>query len=77
MPDDEVVNEAEAVTVEVEAFDFPEVDADGKDEATLRDFVVEEVLVPAMGAPPTGWRVDRLPQGPGEYSAVEFEASYV
>ena len=46
-PDDEVVKEAEAVTVEGEAVDFPEVDADGKDEATLRDVVTEEVLVPA------------------------------
>ena len=45
-PDDEVVKEAEAVIVEGEAVDFPEVDADGKDEATLRDVVTEEVLVP-------------------------------
>ena len=49
--------------VEGEAVDFPEVDTDGKDEATLRDFVAEEVLVPTVGAPPTGWRVDRFPQG--------------
>ena len=33
-PDNEVVKEAEAVSVEGEAVDFPEVDADGKDEAT-------------------------------------------
>ena len=46
-PDDEVVKEAEDVAVEGEAVDFPEVDADGKEEATLRDFVAEEVLVPA------------------------------
>ena len=29
-PNDEVVKEVEAVTVEGEAVDFPEVDADGK-----------------------------------------------
>ena len=46
-PDDEVVKEAEAAVVEGEAVDFPEVDADRKDEATLRDGVAEEVLVPA------------------------------
>ena len=69
-PDDEVVKEAEAVAVEGEAVDFPEVDADGKDEATLRDSVAEEVMVPARGAPPTGWRVDRFPQGPGRMRLV-------
>ena len=42
MPNDEVVKEAEAVTVEGEAVDFPEVDADRKDEATLRDVVTEK-----------------------------------
>ena len=46
-PEDEVVNEADAVTVEGEAVDFPEVDDDEKDEVTLRDVVTEEVLVPA------------------------------
>ena len=35
--DDEVAKEAEIMTVEGEAVDFPEVDADRKDEATLRD----------------------------------------
>ena len=44
-PNDEVVKEAEAAAVEGEAVDFPEVDADGKHEATLRDAVAEEVLV--------------------------------
>ena len=34
---DEVVKEAEAAAVEGEAVDFPEVDADRKHEATLRD----------------------------------------
>ena len=61
-PDDEVVKEAEAVIVEGETRDFPEVDA-GKDEATLRDVVTEEVLVPAGGAPQTGWHVDRQSSG--------------
>ena len=61
---DEVVKEAEAAAVEGETVDFPEVDADRKDEATHRDFVAEEVLVPAVGAPQTGWRVDRFPRGP-------------
>ena len=50
----QVVNEAEAAAVEVEAVDFPEVNADGKDETTLRDAVAEEVLVPAVGALSTG-----------------------
>ena len=57
-PSDEVVKEAEAAAVEDEAFDFPEVDADRKHEATLRD-------VPTVGASLTGWRVDRFPRGPG------------
>ena len=57
--DDEVVKEAEAAAVERMSVDCPEVDADRKDEALLRDAVAEEVLVPAGGAPPTGWRVDR------------------
>ena len=65
---DEVVKEAEAAAVEGETVDFLEVDADRKDEATLRDFVAEEVLVPAVGAPQTGWRVDRFPRGPGPSS---------
>ena len=47
---DEVVNETEAMAVEVEAVDFPEVDADRKDATTLRDAVAEEVLVPVVGA---------------------------
>ena len=50
VPNDEVVKEAETVTVEGEAVDFPEVDGDGKHEATLRDVVTEEVLVPASGS---------------------------
>ena len=61
---DEVVKEAEAAAVERVSVDFLEVDAERKDEAVLRDAVAEEVLVPAGGAPPTGWRVDRFPQGP-------------
>ena len=65
VPDGEVMKEAEAAAVEGEAVDFPEVDADRRDEAVLRGAVAEEVLVPAGGAPPTGWRVDRFPQGPG------------
>ena len=54
VPDDEVVKGAEAAAVEGEGVDFPEVDADRKDEATLRDVVAEEVLVPAVGAPQRG-----------------------
>ena len=64
-PSNEVVKETEAAAVVVEAVDFPEVDADRKHEATLRDVVAEEVLVPAVGAPQTGKRVDRFPRGPG------------
>ena len=52
--DDEVVKEAEAAAAERVSVDFPEVDADRKDEAVLRDAVAEEVLAPAGGAPPTG-----------------------
>ena len=68
-PDNEVVKEAETVT-EGEAADFAEVDADRKDEAVLRDAVAEEVLAPAGRAPPTGWRVDRFPRGPGRMRLV-------
>ena len=60
-PNDKVVKEAEAVIVEGEAVNLPEVYDDRKDEATLCDVMSEEVLVPAKGAPQTGWRVDRLP----------------
>ena len=59
--------------VEGEAVDFPEVDADRKDEATLRDAVAEEVLAPAGRAPLTGWRVDRLSQGPGMMRLVSLQ----
>ena len=50
--------------------DLPEVYFDRKDEAPLRDVVIDEVLVPAKGAPQTGWRVDRFPQGPGRMRLV-------
>ena len=50
-PNDKVVKEAEAVIVESEAVDLPEVYEDRKDEATLCDVMTEEVLVPAKGAP--------------------------
>ena len=43
--------------MEGEVVEFPAVDADRKDETTHRDAVAKEVLVPAAGAPPTGWRV--------------------
>ena len=82
-PDNEVVKEAETVTVEGEAADFPEVDVDRKNEATLHKVVTEGVLVPAMGAPQTGWHVDRFPQGLGRMRLVStppwsfFEASYM
>ena len=69
-PNDEVVKEAETAVVEGEAVDFPEVGFDRKDEATLRDVVTEEVLVPAVGALQTGWHVDRFPQGPGRMRFV-------
>ena len=70
VPNDEVMKEAETMTVEGEAVDLPEVDDDRKDEATFRDAVTEEVLVPTAGALPTGWRVDRFPQGPGRMRLV-------
>ena len=68
--DDEVVKEAEATAEERVSVDFPEVDADRKDEAVLRDVVAEELLVPAGGAPQTGWHVDRFSQGPGKMRLV-------
>ena len=61
--DNEVVKEAETVSVEGEAINLLEVYDDRKDEATLCDVMTEEVLVPAKGAPLTGWRADRFPQG--------------
>ena len=69
---DEVVKEAEAETaiVEGEADDLPEVYDDRKDEATLCDVMTEEVLVPAVETPQTGWHVDRFPQGPGRMRLV-------
>ena len=70
VPNDEVVKEAETAILEGEAVDLPEVDNDRKDEATLCDVVTEEVLVPAKGAPLTGWRVDRFPHGPGRMRLV-------
>ena len=63
-PNGKKVKKAEAVIVEGEAVNLLEVCVDRKDEAT-RDVVTGEVLVPAVGAPQTGWRVDRSPQGPG------------
>ena len=32
--------------------------------------MTEGVLVPTVGAPLTGWRVDRFPQGPGKMRLV-------
>ena len=69
-PNDKVVKEAEAVIVESEAVDLPEMYDDRKDEATLCDVMTEEVLVPANRAPQTGWHVDRFPQGPGRMRLV-------
>ena len=68
--DNKVVKEAETAIVEGDAVDFPEVDFDREDEATLHDVVTEEVLVPAVVAPQTGWRVGRFPQGPGRMRLV-------
>ena len=68
--DDEVVKEAKAAVVERVSVDFPEVDPDRKDEAVLRDAVAEEVLANVGRAPPTGWRVDRFPQGPDRMRLV-------
>ena len=36
----------------------------------LCDVVAEKVLVPTVGTSPTGWRVDRFPQGPGRMRLV-------
>ena len=65
-PNDEVLKVAETETVEGEVVvDFPEMDADGKNEASLRKVVIEEVLVPVVGAPTTGGVFDRFPQRSG------------
>ena len=56
--------------MEGEVVEFPDVDADWKDETSLRDAVAEEVLVPAVGAPQTGWRVDRFRQSSGRMRLV-------
>ena len=82
VPDNEVVKEAETAILEGEAVDLPEVYEDRKDEATLRDVVTEEMLVPAKGAPLTGWRVDRFRQSSGRRPLVStplwsFEVPYV
>ena len=78
----EATKEAETAIVEGEAVHLPEVYDDRKDEATLCDVMTEEVLVPALGAPQTGWRVDRFPQSSGRRRLVStplwsFEVSYV
>ena len=70
VPNDEVMKEAETAIVEGEAVDLPVVYDCRMDEATLCDVMIEEVLVPAKGAPLTGWRVDRFPQGPGRMRLV-------
>ena len=55
VPNSEVLKVAETETVEGEVVvDFPAMDADGKNEASLRKVVIEEVLVPVVGAPTTG-----------------------
>ena len=64
------MKEAETGAVERVSVDFPEVNADRKDEAVLLDAVAEEVLAPAGGAPPNRWRVDRSPQDPGRTRLV-------
>ena len=69
-PNDKVVKEAETAIVEGEAVDLPEVYDDRKDEATLCDVMIEEVLVPANGAPQTGWHVGRFPHWPGRMRLV-------
>ena len=55
VPNDELMKEAETVIVESEAVDLPEVYDDRKNEATLCDVMIEEVFVPAKGAPQTGF----------------------
>ena len=70
MPDDEVMKEAEAAAVEGEAVDFPEVDADRKDEGFSAMLWLKRCWLPQGEHPPTGWRVDRFPQGPGRMRFV-------
>ena len=66
VPNSEVLKVAETEIVEGEVVvDFPAMDADGKNEASLRKVVIEEVLVPVVGAPTTGSVFDRFPQSSG------------
>ena len=63
VPNSEVLKVAETKTVEGEVVaDFPAMDADRKNEASLRKVVIEEVLVPLVGAPVTGGVFDRFLQ---------------
>ena len=66
VPNSEVLKVAETETVEGEVVvDFPAMDADGKSEASLRKVLIEEVLVPVVGAPANGGVFDRFPQSSG------------
>ena len=53
--DNEAVKEAETAIAKGGDVDLPEAYDDRMDEAILCDVVTEEVLVPAKGAPLTGW----------------------
>ena len=83
VPNDEVLKVAETETVEGEVVvDFSAMDADGKNEASLRKVVIEDVLVPVVGAPTTGGVFDRFPQSSGMTRLVStplrsLEAFYV
>ena len=66
VPNDEVLNVDETETLEGEVVvDFPAMDADKENETSLRKVVIEEVLVPVVGAPKTGGVFDRFLQSSG------------
>ena len=66
VPNSEVLKAVETQTVDGEVVvDFPAMDVDGKNEASFRKVVIEEVLVPIVGAPTTGGVFDRFLQSSG------------
>ena len=71
VPNSEVLKVAETETVEGEVVvDFPAMDADGKNEASLRKVAIDEVLVPEVGVPQSDWFFDRFRQSSGRRRLV-------
>ena len=71
VPNSEVLKVAETETVEGEVVvDFPAMDADGKNAASLRKVAIDEVLVPEVGVPQNDWFFDRFQQSSGRRRLV-------